>query len=439
MRGIYQQIRLDILQFGDNVDTINPNGLQFLTFKLSFNDYYAQDISNKIKSVKQRKIEKGEFQAGIAPYGYKKDTEIKNHLIPDENVVSIVQDIFDMFVNKGLSTVRIADILNERNIIPPSIYLKIPTFINNKEKPPEKYKWQSSQIANMLKNEVYIGNIVGRKYRKVSHKVDKVIRTNNDEHIVVENKHKAIINIDIWNRTQEKISKYRRTRTRLNEYALKEFVYCAECGNKAIYRIKTRKRKDGTLWKQEFFVCSARNSKRNDCKCKSINKIELEEKVKLAIQEELEKIDYTEQEWFEIYKNVDNNANSQIILYRRELEKLKSRQADNKKIFQEAYNDKINKVISIDDFNIFYEKLQKQKNEILVEIHNIENKLQKIEKREIFIDFKEIKNIANGLLVTKTPTREQYARLIEKIEFDSEKNLIITFTFSNMQNLKNVV
>lgn len=43
------------------MDTIRSDGLQFLTFKLSFNDYYAQDISNKIKSVKSRKIEKGEF------------------------------------------------------------------------------------------------------------------------------------------------------------------------------------------------------------------------------------------------------------------------------------------------------------------------------------------------------------------------------------------
>ena len=72
------------IAIGDNVDTINPDGLQFLTFKLSFNDYYAQDISNKIKSVKNRKIEKGEFQGGIAPYGYKKDNNIKNHLIIDE-------------------------------------------------------------------------------------------------------------------------------------------------------------------------------------------------------------------------------------------------------------------------------------------------------------------------------------------------------------------
>ena len=73
------------------MDTLNPDGLQFLTFKLSFNDYYAQDISNKVKSVKNRKIEKGEFQAGIAPYGYMKDNEQKNHLIPDKNVSNIVQ------------------------------------------------------------------------------------------------------------------------------------------------------------------------------------------------------------------------------------------------------------------------------------------------------------------------------------------------------------
>ena len=51
------------IAIGDNVDT-----LKFLTFKLSFNDYYAQDISNKIKSVKKRKAEKGEFQGSFAPF-----------------------------------------------------------------------------------------------------------------------------------------------------------------------------------------------------------------------------------------------------------------------------------------------------------------------------------------------------------------------------------
>lgn len=125
-------MELGIQQFGDNVDTLRSDGLQFLTFKLSFNDYYAQDISNKIKSVKSRKIQKGEFQGGIAPYGYKKDKKIKNHLIIDEYAASIVRDIFDMYVNKGMSTIKIADKLNEKEILPPAVYLDIPTFRNRK-------------------------------------------------------------------------------------------------------------------------------------------------------------------------------------------------------------------------------------------------------------------------------------------------------------------
>ena len=86
--------------------------MQFLTFKLSFNDYYAQDISNKIKSVKQRKIEKGEFQGNTSPYGYKKDPNKKNHLIIDEYAANIVRTIFKQYVNFGLSKSQIAKKLN---------------------------------------------------------------------------------------------------------------------------------------------------------------------------------------------------------------------------------------------------------------------------------------------------------------------------------------
>ena len=107
------------IAIGDGIDTKDAKGLQFLSFKLSFNDYYIQDISNKIKSVKNKKMKAGEYQAGIAPYGYKKDTEIKNHLVIDENVAYIVKEIFEMYANKGMSTIKIADYLNEKNVTPP--------------------------------------------------------------------------------------------------------------------------------------------------------------------------------------------------------------------------------------------------------------------------------------------------------------------------------
>ena len=46
------------IAIGDGIDTETLKGMNFMTFKLSFNDFYSLDISNKIKAVKHRKAEK---------------------------------------------------------------------------------------------------------------------------------------------------------------------------------------------------------------------------------------------------------------------------------------------------------------------------------------------------------------------------------------------
>ena len=105
---------------------------------------------------------------------------------------------------------------------------------------------------------------------------------------------------------------------------------------------------------------------------------------------------------------------------------------ENEDVTAEVYKDKLQKVISNDDFNIFYEKLQKEKNKLIVEIHQTESKIQEIEKENKKLDYKLIKKIANELLLSEQPTREQYSKLVEKIEFDSQKNIKVTFTFGQM-------
>ena len=93
---------------------------------------------NDFKNTGSYKIEKGEYQAGIPPYGYKKDTDIKNHLVPDEYSSQIIKEIFDMYVNKGMSTIKIADELNRREVLPPAVYLKIPTYMKKKSVNPNR-------------------------------------------------------------------------------------------------------------------------------------------------------------------------------------------------------------------------------------------------------------------------------------------------------------
>jgi len=413
------------------VDTLNPDGLQFLTFKLSFNDYYAQDISNKVKSVKNRKIEKGEFQAGIAPYGYMKDNEQKNHLIPDKNVSNIVQEIFNMYTNEGLSTIQIADILNKREIAPPCVYLKIPTFMQ-KDKEISEYKWLSAQISKVLRNEVYIGNIVGRKYQKVSHKVDKVRATKKDEYIIVENMHEPLIDKVTWNKAQAKLNKHTHTKHRMHNQPLKQFVYCGECGGKCTYRVRTKKRKSGEIWEYKTFICSAKNSHTKDCKCKSIQEEVIVEAVKETIRNEVEKLKYCDKELSELYINAKSRNDKKISELHRKIKAYEKKLESNRAASEEVYNDKLEGLIDIEDFNIFYKKLRKEKDEILTDIEKIRTEIIEIENGNEIIDYAEIRKIAEEALINEKPVKELYEKLIERIEFDSLKNIIVTLTFSAM-------
>ena len=420
------------IAIGDNVDTIKPDGLQFLTFKLSFNDYYAQDISNKIKSVKQRKIEKGEYQAGIPPYGYKKDTEIKNHLVPDEYSSEIVKEIFDMYVNKGMSTIKIADELNRREIEPPAMYLKIPTYMKRKSVNQNgKYVWLRAQIGKILRNEVYMGSVVGRKFQKVSHKIAKVRCTKKEEHIVLENMHEPIIDIETWNKAQDKLDGYTKVRDRKYDHPLKGLVYCMECGNKATIRCREEKRKNGTVWRATYFICSKRNNYSGLCDCKQISANLIEEAINKKIKEEIQKMNFSEKEIKQIYEQAEKEAKSKNNLLQTKLQELKQKLKNIENTIEEIYQDKINKIIQIEDFKIIYEKKQKERKKNLKQMKEIEAQLEETNKKTPKINFKEIKQIANELLKMEKPNKIILEKLIKRIEFDKEKNIKIELTFRN--------
>ena len=402
-----------------------------MTFKLSFNDYYAQDISNKIKSVKSRKIEKGEFQGGIAPYGYKKDNKIKNHLIIDEYAADIVRDIFDMYVNKGMSTIKIADKLNENEILAPAIYLDIPTFRNRKSSNPKgEYIWLRNQINCILRNEVYIGNVIGGKYRKVSHKIAKVKKTKKVEHVVVENMHEPIIDLYTWNKVQEKLNARNVSRERKYDHPLKGLIFCRECGAIATLRCRTEERKSGKIWRADYFVCSNRNSYRLLCECKQMKANIIEDEIKRVLTNETQKIKFSDNELKKIYKDAQIKLKEENSKLEKNLYNLKQKLDIQNRMLIELYEDKVNKIIKIEDFERMYQQKNDEKKEIIKKIKNIEAEIKKIEEKVNDVDMKKIKENASEILSLDNITKEMYQKLIERIEIDKEKKIYIKFKFA---------
>lgn len=398
---------------------------------MSFNDYYAQDISNKIKSVKNRKIEKGEFQGGIAPYGYKKDDRIKNHLIIDQYAAQIVKDIFDMYVNKGMSTIKIADKLNEKEILAPAEYLKIPLYMQKKSSNPNiKYLWLRAQIGKILKNEVYIGNVVGRKYQKISHKIAKVRMTKEEERVIVENMHEPIIDLDTWNKAQEKLKSKVITRDRKYDHPLKGLIFCKECGKIATLRCRTETRKSGAVWRSDYFICSNRNSYTGLCDCKQMQAKIIEDEIKKVLKQEMQKITYSKEELKKIYKESQIELKEEKNKLDRKLKKYNEKLNSTNSMLKDLYEDKTNNIITLDDFEMFYKDTIQEKEEYIEKIKQLQIEIIKINKKLDNVDIDKIEKQAKEVLDLENITKTMYQKLIEKIEFDKEKNIYIKFKFS---------
>ena len=280
------------------------------------------------------------------------------------------------------------------------------------------------------------GSVVGRKFQKVSHKITKVRCTKKEEYIVLENMHEPIIDIETWNKAQDKLNGYTKTRDRKYDHPLKGLVYCGECGNKATLRCREEKRKNGTVWRATYFICSKRNNYSGLCDCKQISANLIEEVVNEKIKEEIQKINFSEEELKQIYEQAEKEAKSKNNLLQTKLQELKHTLQKIENTIEEIYQEKINKIIQIEHFKIIYEKKQKERNKILKKIKEIEKDLEETNQKSPRINFKEIKQIANEFLKMEKLNKMILEKLIEKIEFDKEKNIKIKFKFQKHPNLR---
>lgn len=63
-------------------------------FRNIMNEWYARDISKKIRSTFKAKGKAGKHVASVAPYGYLKDPNDGNHWVVDEEAAEVVRQIF---------------------------------------------------------------------------------------------------------------------------------------------------------------------------------------------------------------------------------------------------------------------------------------------------------------------------------------------------------
>ena len=134
----------------------------------------------------------------------------------DEEAAAIVRRIFVMCA-AGSGPSQIARKLREEQILCPTTYAYQKFGINhtalNTEKP---YHWTSSTIANMLENELYLGNTINMRFSTKSYKDKRKVEHPKEECLVFEGTHPALVTQEVWDIVQ-RVRRNRRRPTKMNE------------------------------------------------------------------------------------------------------------------------------------------------------------------------------------------------------------------------------
>lgn len=225
------------IAINDNVDS-NKGDNEIVPFKNVINEWYARDISKKVRSSRAINAKQGKFLGSKPPYGYIKSPNDKHQLIIDENVVDIVKRIFSQFY-AGDSGRNIASLLSDEGIPAPRAY-HYQSLGKTNPITSETDTWGSNTVLQLVKNRVYAGDMVQGKRVAPSFKSKKRNTVPKEDWIVIENTHEPIVEREIWNTIQERFRENKRTRVSYSgEVSLfSGIVKCAECGSAMAFNIK---------------------------------------------------------------------------------------------------------------------------------------------------------------------------------------------------------
>lgn len=241
----------------------------------------------------------------------------------------------------------------------------------------KKSSWSDRTISEILRNEVYIGNLVQGKFKNISYKNQKSRHIPKKDWIIVKNTHTSIIDKDTWDSVQARLNLNNRCDTitgKINPLSKK--VYCNICG-------KSFEKTCGSKHKYEYLVCRDRRMRWINCDNKTSIRIDqLENEILLQINNFIQNFKD---------EKILNNLKKEMIneeLFQDKIDALRKELQDNEneiiiqeKCFKQLYEDRVHQIINDNQFSF----LNQRYNE---DIKNIQDR-QRIIKTELELIYRE--------------------------------------------------
>ena len=401
IHGLFPIWGIRFVSIVDNADTANKGNKKSRQINGLVNEWYLEDMSDSIKSALDSRRRNGFHIGSFALYGYKKDPDLRGHLIIDEEAAAVVREVFTLF-SQGYGKTAIARILNDRGIPNPTEYKRMQGL--RFSLPPSKNStlWKYFAISDMLTNEAYIGNLVQGKYESVSYKTSQSRPRPKEQWFRVEGTHDPIIDRELWNRVQKMITE-RAKPFKVGTIGLfAKKARCASCG------YVMRSSKSGGRC---FLQCPNRHYAKGACEGAFISVNRLER----MVIDELKRLNAEYLDMDELEQQVQFNADileqkqeieAEIATYRGKIDQFS-------KGVRDLYLDKVKGLICEADFIELSKDFTSQKKSLESQVLECQKQIAEIEikiavgdnRRELIEQYVNIEHL----------TREAVELLIDKI------------------------
>ena len=253
----FRQYNVHFVAIANGVDSDDQNSNEFAPFLNIMNEWYLRDLSRKQRTAIRVKGESGKPTTNCAIYGYKKDPADKYHWLIDEEAAAVVRRIFRLTI-EGNGPYEIARMFFDDKIETPAVYFgkQNKGIWKSKEEFPNPYNWSGYIVAQILSKPEYMGHTVNFRSHKLSYKDKSSIKNPEDEWLIFENTHEAIVDKETWELAQKLRKTPRRIDTMGEANPLTGLLYCADCGEK-MYNHRSRGGTENNPYPSDFFDCSS--------------------------------------------------------------------------------------------------------------------------------------------------------------------------------------
>lgn len=277
-----QDFGVNLICVEDGIDSSKDSGKLTITVLSAVAEIERENILVQTMEGRKQKAREGKWNGGQAPFGYTLDSK-KGMLIVNPEEAEIVKIIFNKFVNEGLGADSISNYLNQHG------------YVKTKYRSHELNYFTRSLVRKILDNPVYIGKIAYGKSstEKIKGTRDQYHRVRNDDFLLAEGLHDAIIDLDLWEgaraKREETGVKWVKTHSLEHEHILTGLLKCPICGVGMSGTVRRRKNKSTGEYKDDFYYRCKHRKKINEsdfCNCSLVlNQNELNGEVERHIMD----------------------------------------------------------------------------------------------------------------------------------------------------------